>query len=656
MPPNGMKTTEICTYQPFPLPYGRRVFCGTKFIFQSAQMTLITKFFVPANEVADVGLKEICMPRLGRFVALAGKNGSGKSRILNKLEWFVSARLNGYDQLSQHRQTVINHEKAIKNSPVSEHMTNWKAQVKSSQYQIDMIVGRVVPDEDSGKFKAIRFVPKHLNLQDPRQHPNSLLTVRFAQAKVPGIANSETTCLFYVKQLQERWWNVEHPKFSGTQEEKQSAIEIYKNLQDIIQRLLREKLDRNIDGEPTLFGNPISDTNLSDGQRVILQLCVALHAQKSDFENTVFILDEPENHLHPSAAIDLLESLYQATGNSQIWIATHSVPLLAYVASIEPMALWFVEDGAVANSGRSPQKVLEGLLGSDERIGQLNTFTGLPAQLASIQYACESLLPPQVVIGGERDPQVSQIQKIVASLGNGSPTSVLDFGAGKGRLLDGLGASLADMGQSLPTLLDYFAFDQFPTDKDTCKAVIQTHFPGEATRYFSSTDDFFSHKDEGSIAVVVMCNVLHEISAHAWQNLFSGQSLISRALRDDGYLLIVEDQRIPVGEQAHEHGFMVLDTPHLRTLFSIKDVDVQAGLFLVDDKRNDGRLKAHLVAKSLLNRMTTESRKTSIEQLRNTAKEKIKELRSQASSYANGQLHGFWTQQFANTSLFLDEA
>lgn len=619
-------------------------------------MTLITKFFAPANEVADVGLKEIYMPRLGRFVALAGKNGAGKSRILNKLEWYVSSRLNGYDQLSQHRQNVINLENVIKQHPLNEQLTNWKAQVKSSQYQIDMIVGRVVSDEDSGKFKAIRFVPKQLILRDPRQFPNAELIAGFTRAKVPGVTGYEHNCLFYVKQLQERWWNSSHQNFSGTQEVIKTAIADYESFQEITQRLLREPLDRNIDGEPTLFGIPISDANLSDGQKVILQLCVALHAQKSDFDNTVFILDEPENHLHPSAAIDLLESLYQATGNSQIWIATHSVPLLAYVASIEPMALWFVEDGVVANSGRYPQKVLEGLLGSDERIGQLNTFTGLPAQLATIQYACESLLPPQVVSGGERDHQVSQIQEIVARLGNGSPTTVLDFGAGKGRLLDGLGANLADTERSLPTLLDYFAFDQFPTDKTTCQAVIQTHFPGEAARYFSSSDDFFSQKDERSIAVVVMCNVLHEISPHAWQNLFSEQSMINRALRDDGYLLIVEDQRIPVGEQAHEHGFMVLDTPHLRTLFAIKDSDVQAGLFLVDDKRKDGRLKAHLVAKSLLTRMTTESRKRSLEQLRNTAKEKIKELRSQASTYANGQLHGFWTQQFANTSLFLDEA
>jgi energy-coupling factor transporter ATP-binding protein EcfA2 len=145
---------------------------------------------------------------------------------------------------------------------------------------------------------------------------------------------------------------------------------------------------------------------LSDGQKVILQLCVALHAQKSELENSIFLLDEPENHLHPSAAIDLLKMLYESTGNSQIWIATHSIPLLAYVASEEPMSLWYVDGGAVSSAGRHPEIVLESLLGNEDRLGQLNAFTSLPAQLAVVNYAMESLLPPTILGGGADDPQV----------------------------------------------------------------------------------------------------------------------------------------------------------------------------------------------------------------------------------------------------------
>ena len=618
-------------------------------------MTLISKFFAPIDEVEDVGLKEILMPRLGRYVALAGKNGSGKSRILNKLEWYVSARINAYDGIAERRERIAQHEAAIANNPGSPSIEAWRNTITSDNQQLTLRFERVVSNETAGRFKAIRFVPKQLNLADPRKSPSSHLDTGFAQAKVLGLTNFEQSCLFYVKKLQERWWNVSHQGFSGPNEVKQAVIADYEGFKAIVYRLLREQLDRDVDGEPTLFGNQISDANLSDGQKIILQLCVGLHAQKGDFDNTVFILDEPENHLHPSAVIDLLESLYQATERSQIWIATHSIPLLAYVASIEPMALWFIENGLVKNSGRAPQEVLKGLLGSDDRIGQLNAFTGLPAQLASIQYACESLLPPQVVSDGERDPQVSQIQKIITSFGDAAPVRVLDFGAGKGRLLGGLAEGFMAAKQNLPELIDYFAFDQFPEDQDICQSVIHTHIPGEIKRYFGSTEEFFSSKDDHSIDIAVMCNVLHEIAPRDWVKLFAAQSLIRRSLSDSGFLLIVEDQRIPVGEKAHEHGFIVLDTPHLRTLFGIKDSDVQAGNFVANDCRNDGRLKAHLIAKTLLNRLTSQTRKEAVEQLRATAKERIAQLRTTMATYANGQLHGFWTQQFANASLFLEE-
>ena len=137
--------------------------------------------------------------------------------------------------------------------------------------------------------------------------------------------------------------------------------------------------------------------------------------------------------------------------------------------------------------------------------------------------------------------------------------------------------------------------------------------------------------------------------------LFDQNSLIGRSLKDTGSLLIVEDQRIPTGEKAHKFGFLVLDTPQLRTIFSVKDADVQSGLFQAYDQQGDGRLKAHNVSKELLTRLSAETRKRAIEQLRETAKQKISALRQATPDYRNGQLHGFWTQQFANSSLWLDE-
>lgn len=616
---------------------------------------LIKKFFAPTNEVSDLGLKEINMSRLGRFVALAGKNGAGKSRILNKLEFYAGAYANGKSQLSMWQEGLKNNNTALTNNPTSPHSTGWKDAIESYQNQIVWATERILT-EGGIEFKAIRFVPKELNLQDPRSHASRELVSRYSQAKSIGLNGYEQHCLFYIQQLQARWWNASHQLFSGSTEEKAEALQEYEGFQTLIQRMLGTRVERNLDGEPTLFGKPIPDTGLSDGQKVILQLCVALHAQHSQLENIVFLLDEPENHLHPSAAIDLLKSLYETTSSSQIWVATHSISLLAYIASIEPTSLWYVNEGSVRNAGRHPEIVLDSLLGDDERIGQLNSFTSLPAQLAAINYATESLSPPKVIAGGENDPQISQIHQVICTLAEGRPLSILDFGAGKGRLLEGLAANSAEAGQDLLEIIDYYAFDPYPDDRDACLRVIGSHFTDYSNRYFSSREEFFSHKNDGCIDIIVMCNVLHEIPPKDWLDIFSDQSIVGRALNANGYLLLVEDQRIPVGELAHENGFIVLDTSHLRMLFSVDEQDNLNKLFLCNDARGDGRLKAHLISKKLLLRLTSESRKRSINMLNATAKSEIKKLRTNGRTrYADGLLHAFWTQQFANTSLYLDE-
>jgi ABC-type cobalamin/Fe3+-siderophores transport system ATPase subunit len=224
---------------------------------------LIEKFIVPASELTDVGLQEIKMNKLGHFVVLVGKNGAGKTRILDKLIWCTKER-NEY-----------------------------------TKYSVSII-----------------------------------------------------------------------------------------------------------DANATVFGKPLTDSGLSDGQKVLIQFAVALHAQKGRLDNTVFIMVEPENHLHPSALIEFFDALGEVANNSQFWIATHSVPLLAYLAHKEPMSIWYVEDGKVSNAGKKPEQVLSGLLelGNEEQIGNLNAFTSLPAQYAAIRFAAECLLVSEK---RRRDPQVA---------------------------------------------------------------------------------------------------------------------------------------------------------------------------------------------------------------------------------------------------------
>lgn len=610
---------------------------------------LITKFVAPTDELADVGLQAINMDRLGKFVALTGKNGAGKSRVLTKLGHYIERRNGIFPRIHQVQENIENHKIAIKmHPPENPNQADWVRGLNTNQQQLILATERVF--SSNSILGVLPFVPKHLNLDDPRSFNRSQLQNQAELAKNPGLNNFQHLCFAHVEKTLERYWNASHQDAAQEQSELDLAKASYTKLTNLIQQLLKTKLGRSIDGDSTLFNKPLAQANLSDGQKVLIQLAVALHAQNGKLDDTVFLLDEPENHLHPSALIEFLDTLEEVAPNAQFWIATHSVPLLAHIANKEPMSIWYVEDGAVSNTGSKPEKVLHGLLGNDAQIANLNNFSSLPAQYAALTFAAESLFPPKTVGGGKGDPQVAQIGEML-SFDESKPIAVLDYGAGKSRLLAGLDSIAKEQGKELKNCLDYYAFDTSNADKPDSEATISAVYGSSDNKHFLNEEGYFSNKDDRVIDVVVMCNVLHEISASQWLKLFSDKSLINRALKDNGTLLVVEDQRIPTGEKAHEFGFLVFDTAHLKTLFSIKEEDISSGLFRSQDHRSDGRLKAHWIDKSLLGRITSKTRKQAIEELIETAKTQIDQLRKATPDYKVGQLHGFWSQQLANAIL-----
>lgn len=615
-------------------------------------MTIIKSFKVSAANAGESGLKELNISRVGRVVAFAGKNGSGKSRILAALINAISDYMNYSSNKAHFDSEIDRFQLLVKSTSEANkmHLAGWQRTLESNKKIREGSLCLEVDPKVSLNY--LKFVPKNLSLADPRNHSSHEQENRHKETINIGAENHDH-CLFYIQECQDQWREATHQNKTGSIIDP-NAEGSYLELDDLIFSMMNVRLGR-AGRFATIFEKPIADAGLSDGQKIILQLCVAIHAQKTKLANTVFILDEPENHLHPSASIDLFKAIYESNKSSQIWVATHSIPLLAYIFSVEPMSLWYVDGGSASNSGRNPKAVLESLLGDEDQIGRLNSFTGLPAMLANVNYAAECLLPPKVISGnGSKDPQASQIQTVISGVAKGGEKfKLLEFGAGEGRLLDSLAAESLEQGTLVSDFFDYYAYEPYSND-GACLKVIEKYYENPEERFFRDSDSYFALMDDSSIDVVVMCNVLHEISPKKWIEIFSEGALISRALSDSGYLLLVEDQRLPTGENAHEYGFVLLDTPQLKTLFGVNADDIKQGKFVVDSQR-DGRLKAHLISKSLLSRVTVESRKSAIAQLAKSAKSKIGELNNKSGTYQNGMLYGFWVHQFANSSMCLEE-
>mgnify|MGYP001229779792 CR=1 FL=1 len=270
--------------------------------------------------------------------------------------------------------------------------------------------------------------------------------------------------------------------------------------------------------------------------------------------------------------------------------------------------------------------------------------------MATNQFALESLLPPTTVKTSSDDPQTNQIiESIQAMIGKKQTIRILDFGAGKGRLLSTISEVCRTDGISVKSWLDYYAFDLCPHDKEECVSVISESYESANDRYFNDETRLLENIALGTFDLIIMCNVFHEIDPRHWLDLFNVNGAIAQALKADGIALIVEDQLIPTGEKAYQNGFLVLDVLQFRKLFKIDET------YVVDDARGDGRLKAHFIPKGYLSNIDPQSRVDALDSLLHTAKTRVRELRSSESTYKNGKLHGFWVQQLANSQLALSE-
>lgn len=624
----------------------------------------ITSVNIP-KEKFDLGLQDIKLERLNRVVVLAGKNGAGKTRVFESIKKGLQIKPQYSSvQIAKKRHNELGYE--INSLERDTRKINIPIRVRANDeldrkktvyesYKKQLIDDSfVTTDVGRDKYISVDFVPVGFDLADPFQITEAQKLGRAKAIESVGILGINMYTYSKIQVTQDVQRNTSHPDDENdiADEERLKARNDYDKLKKYIKTFLGTELRRNKFGQATLFGQPLGNIPLSQGQKILLQFCMAIYSQEALLEEIILFLDEPENHLHPSILIDTIDKIISCTPNGQIWISTHSVPLLAYLSHLDEVSIHYVEDGKVEFGGKTPERVLRGLLGDDEQIGKLQSFLGLPAQMATNKFAFECLLPPGVVMTGSEDPQSAQLREALFKLvGEDEKLNILEFGAGQGRLISNIVDIDNSKQEDLVNKLNYVAYDKFTDCEPQCRASIEKAYGSSDKRYFSKPKDLINEYGEESFNVVIMCNVLHEIPPTEWIKLFKKNGEISRLLKPEGKLLLIEDNRLPVGEKAHKHGFLILDRWQLSKLFDIPNGTND----FVTDSRRGGRLNAHLIPKKYLEQITSETRKEAIESLAQMAKEQIESIREEEANYKNGELHGFWVQQFANAQLCLSE-
>jgi len=608
------------------------------------------------------GLQGFKMTRLDRVVLLTGPNGGGKSRLLQSVSEQCGSYLVGddyqyakldldrtVDQIKQLRDRLANKPDGENPAGLINHISSLDEHRKNITSKLNARDGIVFDNPPTKKINLVHYYARNVEVKDWRDqnfHTSDIGVVeavsRFNLAPIAQnvVSIVRTICSNYYMTSGEP---------DASDDELRVATLRHQRLCAMVQDFIGVPLKWNsTEKGPTLFGRSLHEASLSEGQKILLVVATSLALQDGTGEDLILLLDEPEKHLHPKAVLELLDRLDKACPNAQLWIATHSVHVLAHYGE---RCIWSVRDGRAQHAGREWASVLESLIGSSEHSDKVRSFLGLPAAHAMFSFAAECLVPPDVADTPPGDPQTTQIAAFLKSVRTrDAPMRLVDFGAGQGRLL----GELMQQSSRFREDFDYFAFDQTNVKEEyrtrCLSRLIECYGEEGGKRLLRGAGAIRNGINAGSVDCVVLCNVLHEIEPKQWMTLLGPSGEIYESLAENGVLLIVEDQLLRDGERAHDYNFLVLSEHELKALFGVlpENIDIAS----MPHPRYPNRLKMHRVPRSLLANITNTTIAKALARLVENSKNSAEALVGSTDA-ASGRLYGFWTMQHFNATTAL---
>lgn len=564
------------------------------------------------------GFKNLDLRGLGSVVLLAGKNGSGKSRLLKLLTQYQKAQ-----NKKQKGEYLSDEEKEI---------------LENVQPELMGKDGKKIEIEEYAKIRFLNYSQYDVPLQSPDRFPTYVISQAKENLAKCDFEESARDALLYLKYLIKNYRY--NPNSDG-----ENDLEA---LNELLESLLGQRLI-SLNGEPSMFGLPLNKMQLSPGQQYLLRMCVALHCNKIT-NNSILLLDEPETHLHPDALLNLIHQLQTRFQLEQIWIATHSVALLSRFNASD---IWHMTEHTAKKLGSKSGPLMESLLGEESRQVQLQDFIGTPVSFACNEFAYECLWEPPTEPYKRGDPQVDTALRAVLEDSSEqyedvSPREiaavVVDFGVGQGRFLDGVGM---DYPEKL-SRLDYYAYDKFVKDKKTCQAIMSRHNISQ-NRYYNDVKALQRELNQkGGATHVLLVNVLHEIPPEEWSGTFS---TIASFLRNDGKLILVETEELRYGEKPYMDGFLVVQQPAMKLL--LKENDIQCD----HCEPPYERIVRYQIPKEMLLKVDDNSVNAAVKEIGRISFDKIYQLRQESNrnkQWLLGVQLAFWTHQYANVQLFLN--
>jgi energy-coupling factor transporter ATP-binding protein EcfA2 len=628
----------------------------------------ISKIFVPEVITAEKKLKEINLTKkhFGPVVALVGKNGAGKTRILKFVEEYITY-ITPEDLLEEYiklptkifedanigprfksAQKEYKLSKAPSTTDFESHKYIYTQGVQGLMPMIRPIVQKYIKIIDNDDLKQIKTtltsknltfqqIIEHNSLLDQEQNFNEIST--FNSAQTVQYFNSLSTDIvtnqfnLYLKHKENH---------TAIQEEiaKKTSYKLFENFQRYVKEFLGQEfsyissINPNNKVASTLHLNdrPFDINLLSPGQKTLFAYAILFFfldtSTKTNIKDSIIIIDEPEKHLHPEAQVKLVSAVKNIISDSgQLWIATHSVNILSQLDYNE--IIMVKNDEIIPPSRTTPGNSFIEIMGLDDHVAKLSYFINSISEWSYGNFMAQCFKDPDVVFSNNKnDPQFKLFKNFVLS---NQGITLLDYGAGKGRI----GYTLQE-DQELNNKIKYFAYEIDKENYENLKEIPQIGGCYNMTEQIPNENFDF----------ILLCNVLHEISPLEWEKNIN---IIKSKLKSEGFLLIVEDKFLPKGENANEIGYLILGHSQLNTLMNCKD-SLELNLSAVD---YEDRIVFTAFKKEQLN-PTKKSIVSAIKELETESFQNIKKIRNQVKDLDQGRKYANQTQIYINSKLALE--
>jgi SAM-dependent methyltransferase len=596
---------------------------------------VITGIRFDAQSLQSFGLRTQELRGLGPLVVLAGPNGGGKTRHLQLIEAAVARNRAARDDLSLFRGM------AAFLGPDSAEGSEFQSRLQGALRIIEEI--DVAPPESPLHAVPLRYESERQLIPGLLRH-NRIEQIESASYDtiVAGLAN-------YLGMTARALWDGTHPgagRYPELVDEHELACRFNEALRELLGTVVEPEFVGRSQVLPRLFDRPFQLNQLSTGQRILISWAILLLRQGGHYKGKILLLDEPEVYLHSDVCVRVIAALQRLVGpEGQIWIATHSLPLIAWAGA---ESLYFVEDGAATFAGNAPSRVWRSLLGGESSREALLVFLDGDAATAATHFASECLLMPAAAPARPEDPQAKQLAPIVADrLRGGSPVRLLEIGAGRGRLAAAVADLLRVAPELAPTHLTYVAYEAPRLVVQEHRASCETHLAdlrtlGAVARYSTNLAELQA-RDSDRVDLTVLANTLHEIPVEDWLGLFDQ---IRRASKPDARLLVIEDQEPRIGELPHPRGFLILERNEWRALV---DHEVHERV----SEHNGRRLTAFDIPVDCLERARANLGRA-LQLVIHRATTEIQNLRAQpqiADSHRAGRRHAFLAMLHLNATL-----